>query len=223
MAIPKTPESIIKVERLREVLDYDPQTGIFIWKVRLSKNVPPGREAGKVGVTGYRYVRVDKLDYLAQRLAWLYVYGVWPGKLLRFQNGDKTDCRISNLYEGVWLDTKHDHNTPEGRSAYQKEFRKAYPEHVKGHDLKKVFGINYVEYKRMSEAQGNVCAICSCPETDVRDGKLKMLAVDHCHDSNKIRGLLCTGCNTGLGKFRDDRVRLQAAIDYLDKHKDCAK
>ena len=70
---------------------------------------------------------IEGESYLAQRLAWFWVHGTWP-RLIRFQNKDRSDCRISNLAEGRYLETKHDHRTKEGRSAYQKEYRSLHRE-----------------------------------------------------------------------------------------------
>ncbi|KPK13993.1 MAG: hypothetical protein AMJ56_00350 [Anaerolineae bacterium SG8_19] len=69
----------------------------------------------------------------------------------------------------------------------------------------------------MLKAQNGVCAICNQPETHMRNGKLKALAVDHDHKSGAIRGLLCSDCNTGIGKLKDDHKVLQSAIQYLEK------
>lgn len=73
----------------------------------------------------------------------------------------------------------------------------------------------------MVEAQNNVCAICGNPETGIYPAskKPRRLAVDHDHDTNTVRGLLCGPCNMALGLFYDDQTRLQKAIDYLDNRK----
>ena len=61
--------------------------------------------------------------------------------------------------------------------------------------------------------QGGKCAICG---TQYVLG-LKRLALDHCHETGRIRGLLCGSCNRGLGLFRDNPERLRKAIEYLGK------
>lgn len=75
-------------------------------------------------------------------------------------------------------------------------------------------------YEAILESQGGVCAICGGQEiiVDSKTGELRLMAVDHCHVTEKVRGILCSQCNHGLGKFRDDPFRLQAAISYLNKH-----
>ena len=61
--------------------------------------------------------------------------------------------------------------------------------------------------------QNNCCAICGDKFVSS-----KHTHVDHCHKTNKIRKILCTSCNTGLGCFNDDQERLKKAIDYLEYH-----
>jgi len=74
------------------------------------------------------------------------------------------------------------------------------------------------EYDKLLNLQENECAICKKKETAKHsNGNIKMLAVDHCHITNKIRGLLCDSCNVGLGKFRDDPELLNRAKRYLLK------
>ena len=75
-------------------------------------------------------------------------------------------------------------------------------------------------YEEMLERQGGRCAICRRTEPNGvtkagHDGEKKW-HIDHCHETNEVRGLLCGECNKGLGQFRDDRVTLQKAIDYLN-------
>lgn len=75
------------------------------------------------------------------------------------------------------------------------------------------YGMAQEEYAARLEAQGNRCAIC---RTDAWGGKDNVPHVDHDHETNAVRGLLCAGCNNGLGNFKDDPVRLRAALRYLD-------
>jgi hypothetical protein len=76
------------------------------------------------------------------------------------------------------------------------------------------------DYYNMLEEQKGVCAICGKPETRKHNvsGKLQRLSVDHCHNSNKVRSLLCAACNIGLGQFRDNIQSLESAISYLKRH-----
>ena len=78
------------------------------------------------------------------------------------------------------------------------------------------YGLTVKRYEEIFKTQGGACAICLKPETAMHRGKIKLLAVDHDHKTGQIRGLLCGGCNLGLGKFGDDVVVLTAAIRYLN-------
>jgi hypothetical protein len=70
------------------------------------------------------------------------------------------------------------------------------------------------QYMEMLEAQGRQCALCGKEWQGFN--KSKSLVIDHCHETGKVRGLLCGDCNTALGRFGDDPVRLRAAITYLE-------
>lgn len=74
------------------------------------------------------------------------------------------------------------------------------------------------EYDLMLEKQNFVCFICKNPEKAKFKKGIKNLAIDHCHASGKIRGLLCQSCNQGIGIFKDSLEYLRAAADYLDYH-----
>lgn len=82
---------------LRSVLDYDPESGVFMWKRKPSNNVDMSRPAGNVQSTGYRVIRVNGTLYKAHRLAWLHFHGFWPPALIDHINGEKSDNRIQNL------------------------------------------------------------------------------------------------------------------------------
>lgn len=77
------------------------------------------------------------------------------------------------------------------------------------------------EYYKMLEAQNNLCKICGKEETrkSRTKGKVCQLAIDHCHETGKIRALLCHSCNVALGSFKDDIQLLKNAISYLERHK----
>ena len=83
------------------------------------------------------------------------------------------------------------------------------------------FKLSKDEFTKLLDKQNNVCAICTKPE-QIISGRInrvpKRLAIDHNHNTGKIRGLLCHHCNVALGSFKDSIETLQAAIDYLKQH-----
>lgn len=89
------------LEFLKKYLDYNPDTGIFRWKIRTNYKVPVGSVAGSLNQTGYRQIFFRKKLTLASHLAWLYTYGAWPKKLLDHVNGNRDDNRINNLREAT--------------------------------------------------------------------------------------------------------------------------
>ena len=108
-------------------------------------------------------------------------------------------------------------DSKETKNAYMREYRKRNKELFKSYDLMKKFGITLEEYNEMLEIQDGACAICGQPETrkDHRTGETRALAVDHDHATGRVRGLLCTDCNTGIGLLQDDIEILLNAVDYL--------
>lgn len=86
-------------ERVRELLSYSPDAGEFVW-TELAYSRFRGRRAG-CHKFGYRVIRIDGTAYFAHRLAWLHVFGRWPGDVLDHVNGDKADNRICNLREAT--------------------------------------------------------------------------------------------------------------------------
>jgi hypothetical protein len=89
--------TIITQERLKEVLDYDPATGIFTWKVKAA-GVKFGSVAGTKRTDGYVQIRVNGQIHLAHRLAYLYVEGYLPEEDVDHKGGIRSDNRIKELY-----------------------------------------------------------------------------------------------------------------------------
>lgn len=94
-------ESDLTATRLRELVSYEPATGIFIRRVRTAQRHQVGDRADTVITTGaragYRRIALNSERYHAHRAAWLYVYGFWPANLIDHINGDRGNNRIANL------------------------------------------------------------------------------------------------------------------------------
>lgn len=76
------------------------------------------------------------------------------------------------------------------------------------------YGVSPEQYDAMKVSQQGVCELCNKSCVSGRD-----LAVDHCHETKKVRGLLCMKCNRGLGLFCDDPALMRLAADYIERHK----
>ena len=208
-------------------LAYDADTGRIWWKIKPARNVMVGMEAGAVKATrtgkdgksvSYRYIRLDNRGIPASRIAWLLHYGEWPAGRLSFKDDNPLNLRIDNLVMAETVLPK----AKAGNAEYMKNHREEFPLFWKERHLQSTFGISLHEYGQLLVAQDGKCGICGNEEAEARAGKTKALAVDHDHRTGKVRGLLCSACNTGLGKFGDDRERLLNALRYLDKHADGA-
>jgi hypothetical protein len=100
------------------------------------------------------------------------------------------------------------HRDPKGAVAKSLAYKRQHPELYKDYGRKSKYGLQPGEYARMLAAQDGLCLICRTPHP-------KPLHVDHCHVTNKVRGLLCDLCNRGLGYFHDDPEQLESAARYL--------
>lgn len=91
-------EDALTAERLREVLNFDPQTGVFTRRTKTTRS-PVGEVVGSMHHKGYLRMSVDGRIYWAHRLAWLHEKGEWPNGALDHINRIRTDNRIANLRE----------------------------------------------------------------------------------------------------------------------------
>lgn len=108
----------LTASRLRELVNYDPDTGIFTWKVYRNSQAKVGDVigSGHTSPSGYRVAMIDRTFYQQHRLAWLYVYGEWPKEQVDHINRVKTDNRICNLravygFENAQNAMTRSHNT----------------------------------------------------------------------------------------------------------------
>ncbi len=99
-------------------------------------------------------------------------------------------------------------------------WRKANPDKIRQYifngymrHLEKKFGITVADYDDMYIEQGGRCAICGTHQSELS----KRFCVDHNHDTDNVRGLLCDRCNTGIGRFKDNINLLQNAVKYLQE------
>jgi len=85
---------MLNYKRLRELIEYDIDTGLMVWKVSHGF-IKSGTRVAK------RRVTIDGKTYQPGRLAWFYVYGRWPSRRFRFINGNSSDLRLTNLSESL--------------------------------------------------------------------------------------------------------------------------
>lgn len=124
------------------------------------------------------------------------------------------NCR-NNQYKKYRLENK---DKVKARNDKNKEKRKQYYAARKDYhrDLRfqREFGITLERYNEIKDEQNSVCAICQRTEQEATNLD-KNLAVDHCHTTKKVRGLLCSKCNTAVAMFKEDVETLEKAINYL--------
>ena len=97
------------------------------------------------------------------------------------------------------------------RPCYDQQWRAAHPGHKRNWDMRTLYGIEPEEYDFLLAVQGGACAIC---RTSPGSG---VLHVDHDHDTEAIRGLLCGKCNKGIGLLGDSVEGVERALKYLDR------
>ena len=100
-------------------------------------------------------------------------------------------------------------------------WRKNNPNKVENQNRRdnlKTYGLSIEDWNVLFSKQKGLCAICNQPETVLLKGKIKRLAVDHCHTTGKVRALLCAKCNKAIGLMKDQPELLRQAAQYLELH-----
>lgn len=109
------------------------------------------------------------------------------------------------------------------QNKYKSEKRKLDPEkesiRTRKRHYKNKYGITLDQYNKMFEKQKGLCAICNKSQRRYSTSGNIRLAVDHNHNTGKVRELLCTECNVGIGYAQDNPEILKSMIAYLEKHK----
>ena len=106
-------------------------------------------------------------------------------------------------------------NNKDKKTEYVKLRRKNYPHIQRNIDYKNKYNITINEYDDMLQKQNRACAICKISQSELN----YRLMVDHSHDTNKIRGLLCRNCNLAIGYFKDNIKNIENSIHYLENFK----
>ena len=151
---------------------------------------------------------------------WIFVRDVGnkPTKRHRLYliNKDIGYVKGNTFWKAPILDEVKAKNRSEYQKKYLQKMRKNYPDKFLNYQYKNKYGITLDEYNLMLSDQGKGCKICGSKETVTEKGIVRRLAVDHCHETGKVRGLLCGNCNKSLGGFKDSKELLLKAIDYLE-------
>jgi hypothetical protein len=128
------------------------------------------------------------------------------------QSRDKTKNRNEmseeELLQARFKDKKKYDNLVSNKRRNQKRRRTMRSLH-----LRRTYGMTIEEYESIYKAQDGCCGICGAKEIET---PRKVLSVDHCHETGRIRGLLCDRCNLGIGMLGDNLQSLQRAVEYLE-------
>lgn len=167
----------ITAEKLRSIVSYDPETGLFTRK--------NGLKVGAISHHGYLRIKVDDKTYQAHRLAWLYVNGKFPEESIDHIDGDKLNNRISNLREA-----NRSQNNQNGKAAQRK------------HDLPRGVGISYPSGRfKASISLGNKRRHLGTFDTPEEAGEFYQLAADLLHGEFAFHR--CQGAAIAAAKGKD--------------------
>lgn len=127
----------------------------------------------------------------------------------------------SHLYKEI--KKKYDKEKYERNREKIKEKQKLYYHRnrpkAKQYRLQKLYGISLKDYKNKWNEQKGQCAICHIKSYNIEEMFNRVLVLDHDHNTNQVRGLLCNSCNRGLGLLNDDPLIISNAFNYLNQWK----
>ena len=123
------------------------------------------------------------------------------------------------LTEYYKVNKNRNHYHGKCKKCYIKKEQERYdPDKNRNNQLKRLYGISLNEYNQILEEQGGLCKICGTDNPKGRKtgrGNVTSLYVDHCHNTGKVRGLLCNTCNRAMGYIGEDTNTLKSMIEYL--------
>jgi hypothetical protein len=103
-------------KQLKELLDYDSDTGLFTWRISPSNSIKKKQVAGTKNTNGHIQIKVFGKRYFAHRLAWLFTNGNWPPMMIDHINGIRDDNRIANLRQVTASENGHNQTKPHSRT-----------------------------------------------------------------------------------------------------------
>lgn len=143
------------------------------------------------------------------------------GLMKTLDNTNVDNSRLGGLSKYCKVCLKARRSTPEDilkrkikQKGYYLKNKEKLLKNSREYSIKRKFNLTEEEYLSKLKDQNHSCLICGVHESRLS----KKLAVDHCHKTGKVRGLLCFSCNVSLGRFKDSKELLQKAINYLEEY-----
>lgn len=130
--------------------------------------------------------------------------------LLEFRGG-RLVCRECGRIAARNAPEEKKQKSREATKRWRVKNKKHVAEYMRRASRRRRYGLSDEIFQELLKIQGGKCAIC-------RDEFTRTPSVDHDHDTGRIRGLLCSPCNTGLGLFKESYARLVSAVEYLSCH-----
>lgn len=127
-------------------------------------------------------------------------------------------CELDLPIENFYINSDRNRPSTYCKECEKQQHRDRTAESKREANLRANYGITQNGYEKILLSQNGKCAICE--RTDTGSSRVKYFFVDHNHDTEVIRGLLCHTCNMGLGSFADSKELLRLAIKYLEKYEE---